>query len=132
MRSPDIAFRFSANLSEVRGPEAIIVLSSDTSDTSGICVTSSRINVIFSWLVIFSVTSRENFSRSTAKAPPAGTLASFAHESINEFANSSSSFEIPAAEILSSLFSEPSELLQTISANNPVLCAGVKRAGRIS
>ena len=76
---------------------------------------------MFSCEIIFSVTRLENFSRSTAKAPPAGTLEAYAHERINELKISNSSFKIPAAEILSFLFSEPNEFEQTISANIPVL-----------
>ena len=78
------------------------------------------------------VTRPENFSRSTANAPPAGTLDSFAHESISESESSSSSLRIPEAVMRSLIFSEPNELLHTISASIPVLCAGVKRLGRIS
>ncbi len=99
---------------------------------SGSEVYSSRMMVIFGYEAMRSVTRAENFSRSTAKAPPAGTREAYAQESIRESKSESSSLRMPDAETLESLFSEPRELLHTISASWPVLCAGVRSAGRIS
>ena len=57
----------SANLSLVRGPEAIITF------PSGISVISSLINSILESFLIFSVTAFEKSSLAIAKAFPAGT-----------------------------------------------------------
>ena len=58
----------SDSLGEVRGPVAIM-----TGPFSGMLTTSSRLNVIFGCLRIWSVISFANKSRSTARADPAGT-----------------------------------------------------------
>ncbi len=70
-----------------------------------------------------------NPSRSTAKAPPAGTLVISAHSIISEFIIRISSFKSPTA------FASPSalrELLQTSSARLSDLCAGDFLFGFIS
>src|SRR5262249_15723849 len=71
----------------------------------------------------------ENFSRSTASAPPAGTAASLANRNSSEPPARNSSFSNLGAVLASS---DLSELLQTSSARAPVRCAPVARFRRIS
>ena len=60
----------SASAGAVRGPVEIIVWP----QSSGISVTSPRSSVISGWSDRICWTQAENPSRSTANAPPAGTL----------------------------------------------------------
>src|SRR5512139_2639843 len=76
-----------------------------------------------------SVTRRANRSRSTASAFPAGTLSDSASRTRGDPRIRNSSFRSTFPEVASS---DPSELLHTSSANQPVRCAGVGRSGRIS
>ena len=114
---------FVDKASLVKGPLAIIV------GAWGISVTSSWITSIFGWFVINSVTSAENFSRSTASAPPAGTLFFLANRIITLSSFSISFFNTPTALLK---LSPLNELEQTSSANDDVWCAGVILTGLIS
>ncbi len=76
-----------------------------------------------------SVTSFENFSRSTDRDPPAGTCVSYAASTQTEPKRRISSLRRPAAD---STRIALKEFEQTSSANPSVLCAGVLFTGRIS
>ena len=90
--SPTILLILLDKSSLVSGPLAITVYSSKS-----ISFTSWQICVMFGWLLSLSVTAFENFSRSTAKALPAGTLVASAHSITSEPSILNSSFNRPAA-----------------------------------
>ena len=94
--------------SEVRGPVATMVR-----PFFGKRVTSPRTISTFSMSSMTEVTLLENTSRSTAKEPPAGTLASFATVRMIESNNSISPLRTPGPF---SKDSDLKELLQTTSA----------------
>ena len=75
------------------------------------------------------VASRENSSRSTARAPPAGTAHWAAHPSSRDPSRRISSFKSPAALFTRAAFRE---LEQISSARPPLLWAGENRWGFIS
>ncbi len=75
------------------------------------------------------VTSEAKTFRSTVNACPPGTLATIAASSSADPIRRSSSFKSHGAVFSVSLFKL---LLQTNSANSPVLCAAVSLPGRIS
>ena len=115
----------SLRAGEVKGPLAKItrpsrfsgsVTSSSTTVTSG----CSRIKVVIAFA---------NMSLSTARAPPAGTRLASAAFIIMESSLRISSFRRPTAF---STLAARKELLQTSSAKNSVLCAGLDLPGRIS
>jgi len=114
------------NASDVSGPVATMM---GVPVDAGTRATSSRTTVMSGCDATASVTARENASRSTASAAPAGTRVASAARMINESSRRISSFRTPTA--LSSL-SLRKELLQTSSARPSVLCTAVARAGRIS
>ena len=69
--SSPVVFRIaSARAGEVSGPVATITLSQSSGGRPAI---SSRTMVIRGWASSFAVTACEKPSRSTARAPPAGT-----------------------------------------------------------
>ena len=92
--------------------------------------TSPRSMVMSGWPSSCRVTSAENRSRSTASAPPAGSLWRSPAAMISEPARRISSCSRPTALVSAS--SERNELEQTSSASPSVLCASVCRTGRIS
>ena len=92
--------------------------------------TSSRTMEISGRRSIRSVTAREKPSRSTARAPPAGTWQASAAAITSELQARISACNRPTA--LCSKSSERKELEQTSSARPSVWCAAVVRAGRIS
>ncbi len=85
-------------------------------------VTSSRITRIFGSASIASVMRRENSTRSTASACPAGTAVSSAIFKSAEPARRISCFSNHGAVLTDSLFNE---FEQTNSPNSVVWCAGV-------
>ena len=115
---------FSAIPSDARGPAATTVYS-----FVSIWVTSSSITEILGCDFIFSVTIFANASRSTARAPPAGTFTASAHSIIRELSFRISSFSNPTALYIPSA---RKELLQTSSAKSGLLWAGENFLGFIS
>ena len=99
----------------VRGPVAMIT---ESQELHGISFTSSRSIVISELSEIADSTSLEKFSRSTASAPPAGTLCYSPHFRISELHRRISSCSRPTA--LFSLSSDRNELEHTSSARWPV------------
>ena len=112
-----------AKAPSVKGPVAM------TAGPSGMAVTSPTWTVILGWLLMCWVTRSENFSRSTAKAPPAETLVSSAQAMVREDSIRISSFRSPAADPRREAFRE---LEQTSSAKPGYLWAGLYRWGFIS
>ncbi len=92
--------------------------------------TSSRRISISGSAASASVTAAANASRSTARAPPAGTLWASAQRMISESSARISRCSTPTALVSES--SERNELEQTSSAQKSVLWASVARKGRIS
>ena len=90
--APKNSVIFALNASLVRGPDAITVLSLKSRE-----VTSSSTTSMFSFSFMTRVTSAENFSRSTASAPPAGTAFSYAQRITRLSSSFSSSFSSPTA-----------------------------------
>jgi hypothetical protein len=125
--SPVRARTASARAGEVSGPVARITLSQSAGGRPAI---SSRRISISGWRSSRSVTAREKPSRSTASAPPAGSLWASALARISDPARRISSCSRPTA--LFSASSERSELEQTSSAQSAVWWASVPRTGRIS
>jgi len=126
--SSPVSFWISAaKAGEVRGPVAIITLSHSA---GGKPVSSPRSMVISGCAKMRRVTSAENPSRSTASAPPAGTLWSSATAMINDPAIRISSCSKPTALLF--LSSERKELEQTSSARLSVLWTSVFVCPRIS
>ena len=115
------------NDAEVSGPVATI--NGYIAGSDGRRPISSRTTVTSGWAVSVSVIVRENRSRSTASAAPAGTRCASAARMISEPSLRISSLRRPTA--LSSL-SPRSELEQTSSARPSVLWTSVARTGRIS
>ena len=108
---------------EQSGPAAM------TTRPSGIDSASSLITRMRGREAISSSTKRENRSRSTARAPPAGTAARSAHAMRTDPIARSSRFNIPAAE---SERVDLKEFEQTSSARWSVWWAGEPLVGRIS
>ncbi len=96
---------------------------------SGISVISSLMTVTSGCSLTLRVIVSEKESRSTAKAPPAGTAVSSAEVITTEFNRRISSFNKPTA--FAKLF-PLKELEQTNSAKLLVWCASVDFTGRIS
>ena len=105
---PVKSLSFFANLSEVSGPVAIIVIELFV----GISNFSSRCISISGWFDNFLVSDLLNFDLSTANAPPAGTEKLSAVLIINDLNILNSAWSKPAA--LSGL-NAPKLLLQTNS-----------------
>src|SRR6185295_628795 len=114
----------AAMASEASGPVARM-----HGPSEGIPVASPRTRRMSGSAATVAVTSRAKASRSTARAPPAGTFTRSATFTMSESSRRISSFRRP--EAVSSRF-DLSELEQTSSARSPVLCTGVGRTGRIS
>ena len=110
---------------EVSGPVAMIQLPS-----SGRAVISPSAMVTSGWARRAAVTSAEKASRSTASAPPAGSLWRSAAVMMRPPAARISQCSWPTALFTSS--SERKLLEQTISAQSPVRWAKVPTWGRIS
>ena len=100
-----------ASESEVSGPVAMTV------NPCGNSLSSSSMTVIFSFSCSVFVISPEKASRSTAKAPPAGTLFSSAAFIIKESSCRISSFKSPAPLVN---WLARKEFVQTSSAKFPV------------
>ena len=112
---------------EVSGPVATMTLSQSL---GGRPATSAREMVISGCASRRRVTSAEKASRSTASAPPAGSLVLSPAAMMTELARRISSCSRPTAFVSHS--SERNELEQTSSARPSVLWASVMRWGRIS
>ena len=112
---------------EVSGPVATITLSHSG---DGNPATSLRSMATRGCASSCRVTSSEKPSRSTASAPPAGSLWRSPAAMMSEPARRISSCSRPTALVAAS--SERKLLEQTSSASPPVLCASVRRCGRIS
>ena len=125
--SPVFARICSAKASEVSGPVAMSTLPQSSSGSSPI---SSRAIVTFGCSSRAFVTASENPTRSTAKAPPAGTWFASADFIISEPAKRISACNTPTAFEVAS--SERNELEQTSSAKPSVWWASVFLTGRIS
>ena len=125
--SPVSALIAAPNEGEVNGPVATIT---EDQPAGGKPSSSPRSMRIFGCAVSFSDTSAEKASRSTASAPPAGSLWCSATCMMSEPARRISSWSRPTAFVSKS--SERKEFEQTSSAQPPVLCASVSRPGRIS
>src|SRR5471032_707207 len=117
----------SASAGEVRGPVARMTLSQSS---GGRPATSSRRSSTSGWASNASCTAAEKPCRSTASAPPAGSLWASAAFMISEPARRISSWITPTALLAAS--SERKELEHTSSARFSVRCASVPRTGRIS
>ena len=117
----------SASAGEVSGPVATMTLSQSS---GGRPATSSRSSVTSGWASRVSCTAAEKPCRSTASAPPAGSLCASAERMISEPARRISSWITPTALLAAS--SERKELEQTSSARLSVRWASVPRTGRIS
>ncbi len=117
----------AARAGEVRGPVATITLSQSA---GGSPATSSRRIAINGWASSAAVTACAKPSRSTAKAPPAGTWFASAVRMISEPSRRISACSRPTA--LCSRSSERNEFEQTSSASAEVLWAAVVCLGRIS
>ena len=118
----------AASASAVRGPVATNTYSSP--ETSGTVSYSLPITVTFGSALIFSVTYAANFSRSTASAPPAGTLDAAAASIVSEPRIRISSFKRPQAFAYTSLLL--SEFEHTSSLSRGLSCAGVYFFGFMS
>src|SRR3954454_14218361 len=127
LSSPVRSRTASARAGEVSGPVATMTLSQSS---GGNPETSSRTMVTSGWRASVSDTAPENASRSTARAPPAGTLWASAQRRIRLSQRRISSCSRPTA--LYSASSERNEFEHTISASPSVWCASVWRTGRIS
>ncbi len=125
--SPVSARIASASAGEVSGPVAMIVLPHSFGGRPG---TSPRSTVTSGWLVRRSVTAAEKASRSTARAPPAGSWCRSPISMISPPAWRISQCSRPTALFSSS--SERNEFEQTSSASPSVWWASVPRVGRIS
>ena len=112
---------------EVRGPVATITLSHSAGGSPAISPNST---VTFGCARTAAVTASENATRSTASAPPAGSLWASAMRMISEPQRRISSCSNPTA--LCSWSSERKELEHTSSAKPPVRWASVSFCGRIS
>ena len=112
--------------SDVSGPVAMI---QGEPSGSGTAVISPRVSVISGCDDTASVTTDEKRTRSTARAPPAGTRAASAPRMTIEPSRRISSLSRPTAF---SSESPRNELLQTSSARWSVLWTSVGRTGRIS
>ena len=100
-----------------------------TTPSRGRSTASSRRRVMRGSPSMAWVASRENSSRSTARAPPAGTAHWAAHPSSRDPSRRISSFKSPAALFTRAAFRE---LEQISSARSPLLWAGENRWGFIS
>ena len=120
---PHSRWMSSESASAVRGPVAM------TAKPSGSSVRSSLRMVTSGQLSRAWVASRENSSRSTASAPPAGTLDRSAQSVSKEPSRRISSFNNPAALSRRAAFRE---LEQISSANPALLWAGENFWGFIS
>ena len=125
--SPVISWMAAAKAAEVRGPVATITCSHSG---GGSPATSPRSMRISGWHSSRLVISRAKPSRSTASAPPAGSLCLSPAARISEPQRRISSCSRPTALFTAS--SERKELEQTSSASCAVLWASVPRTGRIS
>ena len=125
--SPVSCWMAADSAGEVSGPVAMMTLSHSA---GGSPATSPRSMLISGWPSRWRVTSAENRSRSTASAPPAGSLWRSPAAMISERARRISSCSRPTALVSAS--SERNELEHTSSASPSVLCASVCRTGRIS
>ncbi len=125
--SPVRAAIASLSAGEVRGPEATITLDQSA---GGNPATSSRSMATSGCLSSRRVTSAENASRSTARAPPAGVWQTSAQAMISDPQARISACSRPTA--LCSASSERKELEHTSSASPEVWCAAVVLTGRIS
>ena len=112
---------------EVSGPVATMTLSQSA---GGNPATSARAIETSGCASRRAVTSSEKATRSTASAPPAGSLCLSAADMISELQRRISSCSRPTA--LFSQSSERNEFEQTSSARPEVECASVPRTGRIS
>jgi len=112
---------------EVRGPVDTITVSQSA---GGRPATSPSTTRTFGWPRSAAVTRSEKATRSTARAPPAGTWAASPEAMISELQRRISACSRPTA--LCSQSSDRNELEQTSSAKPPVWCAGVGVVGRIS
>ncbi len=117
-----------ASSGEVSGPVATITWPQDASGRSG--TASRRISTSAFALAALAARAAAKPSRSTASAPPAGSLCASPARMIREPQRRISSCSSPTA--LCMLSSERNELEHTSSASVPVLCAAVVRIGRIS
>ncbi len=112
---------------DVSGPVATITLFQSEGGRPAI---SPRSIVTSGWLASRWVTSAEKASRSTASAPPAGSLCLSPADRMSEPARRISSCSRPTAFVSHS--SERNEFEHTSSARPSVLWASVERTGRIS
>ena len=111
------------NASEVSGPVATMVHFVPSSSWTSV-VTSSRITRMLGSAAIAAAMRRENSTRSTASAWPAGTAVSSARRNSAEPPRRISCLSSQGAVLGDSLLSE---LEQTSSPNSVVWCAGVSR-----
>ena len=118
----------AARASEVSGPDAS-TSASHPSASAATSAASRRSNVMRGCASTRPVIRCENRSRSTARAPPAGTAHSSAAASRYDPSVRSSAFSMPAAL---SGFVDFSELEHTSSARPPPRCTAVGTSGRIS
>ena len=125
--SPVRVWMAAESAGEVSGPVATMTLAHSG---GGRPATSPRSMVTSGCASSCRVTSLEKPSRSTASAPPAGSLWRSPADMISEPARRISSCSRPTALLAAS--SERKLLEQTSSARPPVLCASVGRSGRIS
>ncbi len=116
-----------ARAGEVKGPLAMMTLSQSPGGRPAI---SSRTIVISGSVSSDCVTFCAKPSRSTASAPPAGTLCASAQAMMSEPIARISRCSTPTA--LPEASSERKLFEQTSSAQKFVLCASVARPGRIS
>ena len=126
-RSPVSAPMAAASFGEVSGPVAMMTLVQPAGGSPSI---SSRMISISGWAATAAVTCAANPVRSTASAPPAGSLCASAAARISKSRRRISRCSMPMA--LACGLSARNELEQTSSARSPVRCAGVCRTGRIS
>ncbi len=112
---------------DVRGPVATM---DGPQSSGGSAATSPSSTQISGCARSVAVTPSEKPSRSTASAPPAGSMWRSPIAITSEPARRISAWSSPTAFVSAS--SERNELEQTNSAKPPVLCAGVIEAGRIS
>src|ERR1700716_3031656 len=117
----------SASGAEVKGPVATMTLRQSAGGRPPI---SPRWMSIRGWSCNAVVTAAENPSRSTARAPPAGTWLASAARMVSEPSRRISACSSPTALLAAS--SERNELEHTSSASPSVRCASVIRPGRIS
>src|ERR1700712_5550232 len=125
--SPESSRIASASGAEVRGPVATMTLLQSDGGRPPI---SPRLISISGGPCRALVTAAEKPSRSTARAPPAGTWLASAARMISEPKRRISACSSPTALLAAS--SERNELEHTSSARPSVRCASVMRSGRIS